>query len=87
MGCVGCLAIKERGLKMNQILDPSKMVKAVPFLPILPPEMLRDLFAAFALAGMCASGNYYESSVEQDATVAYNYADAMLKAREKNENL
>lgn len=42
---------------------------------------LRDLFAAFALAGVVAL-NLEESTRESDAIYAYNAADAMLKARD-----
>lgn len=40
---------------------------------------LRDLFAAFALAGIMAANLDQDYSV--DASMAYNYADAMLKRR------
>jgi hypothetical protein len=51
---------------------------------------LRDYFAAKALQGMLAyshvnaqNGNYHENcSLEDCAMQAYEYADAMLKARE-----
>jgi len=44
---------------------------------------LRDYFAAKALQGMFASGNLPKSvSDEELAAVAYQTADAMLKARE-----
>jgi hypothetical protein len=44
---------------------------------------LRDYFAAKAMQGMFASGNL-PKSVQNDelASVAYEFADAMLKARE-----
>jgi hypothetical protein len=44
---------------------------------------LRDYFAAKSLQGMFASGNLPKSvSDEELAAVAYEMADAMLKARE-----
>jgi hypothetical protein len=44
---------------------------------------LRDYFAAKALQGMFASGNLPKSVQDDElASVAYQVADAMLKARE-----
>ena len=44
---------------------------------------LRDYFAAKALQGMFASGNLPKSVTDEElAAVAYQTADAMLKARE-----
>lgn len=43
---------------------------------------LRDYFAAKTLQGMFASGNLPESITDEElSTVAYQTADAMLKAR------
>lgn len=52
---------------------------------------LRDYFAAAALQGMLAyshvnpsTGNYHENCSLQDAAAqAYEYADAMIEARDK----
>jgi len=45
---------------------------------------LRDYFAAKALQGMFASGNLPKSVTDEElAAVAYQTADALLKAREK----
>ena len=45
---------------------------------------LRDYFAAKAIQGMFASGNLPKSVRDDElASVAYEFADAMLKAREK----
>ena len=47
---------------------------------------LRDYFAAKALQGLiagCYSGNYVGFTVEGNVFAAYEYADAMMKAREK----
>jgi hypothetical protein len=44
---------------------------------------LRDYFAAKAIQGMFASGNLPKSVQDDElASVAYEFADAMLKARE-----
>ena len=74
---------------MNQIIDPTKAVKAVPFLPILTAELLRDFFAGCALQGILtgditnvATGEPIKT-VEGYAYAAYHLADAMLKAREQ----
>jgi hypothetical protein len=40
---------------------------------------LRDYFAAKAMQALIA---YEESTLQNDAEVAYAYADAMMKARE-----
>ena len=40
---------------------------------------LRDYFAAAALQGLLANG--YNGSCNRDAINAYDYADAMIKAR------
>ena len=45
---------------------------------------LRDYFAAQALQGLiagCYSGNYVGFTVEGNVFAAYEYADAMMKAR------
>jgi len=42
---------------------------------------LRDLFAGFALSAALYS--FPEDSPERTAKLAYEYADAMLKARQK----
>ena len=47
---------------------------------------LRDYFAAKALQGLiagCYSGNNVGFTVEGNVFAAYEYADAMMKAREK----
>jgi hypothetical protein len=46
--------------------------------------ILRDFFAGMALLGMYAAGSDYhgQSRVER-AELAYNSADAMMKARDK----
>ena len=47
---------------------------------------LRDYFAAQALQGLitgCYSGNNFGFTVEGNVFAAYEYADAMIKAREK----
>ena len=47
---------------------------------------LRDYFAAQAMQGLiagCYSGNYVGFTVEGNVFAAYEYADAMMKAREK----
>jgi hypothetical protein len=45
---------------------------------------LRDYFAAKAMQGMFASGNLPKSVQDDElASVAYEFADAMLKARTK----
>jgi hypothetical protein len=44
---------------------------------------MRDYFAAKAIQGMFASGNLPKSVQDDElASVAYEFADAMLKARE-----
>ena len=44
---------------------------------------LRDYFAAKAIQGMFASGNLPKSVQDDElASVAYEFADAMLKARQ-----
>jgi len=43
---------------------------------------LRDYFAAHAMQGICASGPSLEWSSDRLAAEAYDFADAMLKARE-----
>lgn len=45
----------------------------------MPEITLRDLFAAFALAGILASDAEYE---DLPANTAYAFADDMLKARD-----
>jgi hypothetical protein len=58
-----------------------------PFIEIGTPQngmTLRDYFAAKAIQGMFASGNLPKSVRDDElASVAYEFADAMLKAREK----
>ena len=47
---------------------------------------LRDYFAAQAMQGLiagCYSGNNVGFTVEGNVFAAYEYADAMMKAREK----
>ena len=47
---------------------------------------LRDYFAAKAMQGLiagCYSGNNVGFTVEGNVFAAYEYADAMMKAREK----
>ncbi len=46
---------------------------------------LRDWFAGMALAGRMASGDWNATNhyVENEVSVAYNIADAMLAEREK----
>lgn len=44
---------------------------------------LRDVFAAFALAGLWASPTAKHDGYEADAKVSYLAADAMLAEREK----
>ena len=45
---------------------------------------LRDYFAAKAIQGMFASGNLPKSIQDDElASAAYEFADAMLKAREQ----
>lgn len=45
---------------------------------------LRDVFAAFALAGICASSHTHTEADEDTlAECAYLHADAMLARREK----
>lgn len=46
-----------------------------------PPEPLRDLLAAHALAGLLSSGAGDRAPHSEIAANAYRYADAMLKAR------
>lgn len=47
----------------------------------IPGMSLRDWFAGQALAGIIA--RYSTDNAESDARVAYQYADAMLKLRDK----
>ena len=74
---------------MNQIIDPTKAVKAVPFLPILTAELLRDFFAGCALMGTLANEKTYNKTgdantfFERIAAGCYDMADCMLKAREQ----
>ena len=71
---------------MNQIIDPTKAVKAVPFLPILTAELLRDFFAGCALMGFTSQickAKWPEPYSQHMAEDAYTLADAMLKAREQ----
>ena len=51
---------------------------------------LRDYFAAQAMQGLiagCYAGNNVGFTVEGNVFAAYEYADAMLRAREMNSNL
>ena len=51
---------------------------------------LRDYFAAKAMQGLiagCYAGNNVGFTVEGNVFAAYEYADAMLRAREMNSNL
>jgi hypothetical protein len=80
---------------MPGIIDPTRSVqidlsKAIPFLPLVTPELLRDFFAACALVGMIAESMEAgsmppEQHVGLIADGAYVVADAMLKAREKSD--
>lgn len=48
---------------------------------------LRDLFAAFALAGMLANSGYHFDGAEDDeerTAQAYSFADSMLEFRAQN---
>lgn len=45
---------------------------------------LRDLFAAFALAGIAAAN--MDQDYSTDAAMAYGYADAMLVQRQKEDD-
>ncbi len=47
-----------------------------------PGMTLRDYFAAKALQGMCANGEFSYEPDDKLAQYAYARADAMLKARE-----
>lgn len=47
---------------------------------------VRDLFAAFALAGILNDGNPYQLGVKWCAATAYDLADAMLAQRATKEN-
>lgn len=50
------------------------------------PPTLRDYFAAAALQGLLASGDYYterEVEIKILPSQAYQYADAMIKESEK----
>ena len=44
---------------------------------------LRDWFAGMALQGIIANPANNQRDIQQDAALAYETADAMLKAREK----
>lgn len=69
-----------------QIIDPKNQVQAIPFLPIVTPEQLRDFFAAFALSGMLGRFGEIEKDRQLEmAETAFDYADAMLKARRKTD--
>lgn len=48
----------------------------------MPEVTLRDLFAMSALNGIIAQCDFSESQ-QQYAEEAYNFADAMIKARKK----
>lgn len=52
---------------------------------IIDNDVLRDLFAAFALAGILNDGNPYQLGVKWCAAAAYDLADAMLAQRAKGE--
>jgi len=39
----------------------------------------RDFIAIMAMQGICSNPAYAEASYEQAATMAYGYADAMIK--------
>jgi hypothetical protein len=47
------------------------------------PMPLRDWFAGMALQGIIANESQFDGSDEKIATWAYNYADAMIKERDK----
>ena len=44
---------------------------------------LRDYFAAKALQGFAADPDLCQTTIEDIATMAYAWADAMMKAREE----
>lgn len=48
-----------------------------------PTETLRDEFAMAALSGLLAEGTTLRLTTHDTATAAYEYADAMMKEREK----
>lgn len=48
-----------------------------------PVETLRDVFAMAALSGLLAEGTTFRLTTHDTATAAYEYADAMMKEREK----
>jgi len=50
-----------------------------------PGMSLRDYFAAAALTGMCANSLHNDATFTENAEDAYNAADVMLKARERNQ--
>ena len=43
----------------------------------------RDFIATMAMNGICSNPAYAEASYEQVATMAYSYADAMIKESKK----
>ena len=47
-------------------------------------KALRDLFASQALVGL--AGDHFDYEPHEIAFMAYELADAMLRAREKNES-
>jgi len=50
-----------------------------------PGMSLRDYFAAAVMTGICTNPLHDESTFLENAHDAYHAADAMLKARERNQ--
>jgi hypothetical protein len=55
--------------------------RGVSVMTIVGGMTLRDYFAAKALQGFISRGDHYDCDFDADR--AYNFADAMLKAREQ----
>lgn len=65
------------------VITTDESFSGEPGFVVIDKDLLRELFAAFALAGIAAANLDQDYSV--DAAMAYNYADAMLAQRAKGE--
>lgn len=78
--CMGCPLISCECIEACQVKPVAIPTHELIELTAMPKISLRDYFAGQALMGIAFNAS---NTVEEAAFSAYNYADAMLKAREQ----